>query len=228
MGPSREGFQVPSNKLRRTATTAKERDKMKRLFASILSVAVFVAFIPVTEAAPCPPEVAQAKELLNKKTSKVQEIQAPRSLAGARGQEQQAPRGQEAQAPRGQETQAPRGQETQAPRGQEMQAPRGQEIQAPRSLAGARGQEQQAPRGQEAQAPRGQEKQAPRGQEMQAPRGQETQAPRGQETQAPRSLAGSKAGGSKAFTLVKEAETACKVGDSATAAKKLEALKILK
>jgi hypothetical protein len=48
---------------------------------------------------------------------------------------------------------------------------------------------------------------------MQAPRGQEAQAPRGQETQAPRSLAGAKAGGSKAFTLVKEAEAACKAGD---------------
>ena len=137
-GAVEEGFQVPEVRQGRTATTAKERDTMKRFFASILSVAVFVAFIPVTEAAPCPPEVAQAKDLLSKKTSKVQEIQAPRSLAGARGQEQQAPRGQEAQAPRGQEKQAPRGQEMQAPRGQETQAPRGQETQAPRSLAGSK------------------------------------------------------------------------------------------
>ena len=86
-------------------------------------------------------------------------------------------------------------------------------VQAPRSLAGAR----------EIQAPRGQDVQAPRGQDVQAPRGQDVQAPRGQDVQAPRSLAGSKAGSSKAFNLVKEAEAACAKGDMATAKAKAQA-----
>jgi hypothetical protein len=62
---------------------------------------------------------------------------------------------------------------------------------------------------------------------VQAPRGQDTQAPRGQDVQAPRSLAGAKqpAGRNvtKASTLVKEAEAACKAGDMATAKSKAEA-----
>ena len=122
---------------------------MKRVMATatIVSVAFFAAFTPMADAqSACPPEVTKAKEMLAQKTvAKGQDIQAPRSLAGARqevqaprGQEVQAPRGQEVQAPRGQEVQAPRGQEVQAPRGQEVQAPRGQEVQAPRSLAGAK------------------------------------------------------------------------------------------
>jgi hypothetical protein len=49
------------------------------------------------------------------------------------------------------------------------------------------------------------------------------QAPRGQDVQAPRSLAGSKAGSSKAFSLVKEAEAACAKGDMTTAKAKAEA-----
>ena len=102
------------------------------------------------------------------------------------------------------------------------EAPRGQDVQAPRSLAGAR-QQNEAPRGQDVQAPRGQDVQAPRGQDVQAPRGQDVQAPRGQDVQAPRSLAGSKAGSSKAFSLVKEAEAACAKGDMTTAKTKAEA-----
>src|SRR5258708_1744189 len=94
------------------------------------------------------------------------------------------------------------------------EAPRGQDVQAPRSLAGARPQNE---------APRGQDVQAPRGQDIQAPRGQDIQAPRGQDVQAPRSLAGSKAGSSKAFSLVKEAEAACAKGDMTTAKAKAEA-----
>ena|SRR5438034_707204 len=124
---------------------------MKKLMAAatVVSVAFFSAFVPMADAqSACPPEVTKAKEMLAQKSvAKGQDIQAPRTLAGAR-QEVQAPRGQEVQAPRGQEVQAPRGQEVQAPRGQEVQAPRGQEVQAPR------GQEVQAPRGQEVQAPR--------------------------------------------------------------------------
>src|SRR6266581_1283711 len=192
---------------------------MRKLMAAatVVSVAFFSAFVPMADAqSACPPEVTKAKEMLAQKSvAKGQDIQAPRTLAGAR-QEVQAPRGQEVQAPRGQEVQAPRGQEVQAPRTTTQQAPRGQEVQAPRSLAGAR---------QEVQAPRGQEVQAPRGQEVQAPRGQEVQAPRGQEVQAPRTMAGAKqpAGMSKASSLVSEAEAACKAGDMKTAKAKAEA-----
>src|SRR6266850_2123585 len=148
-------------------TTREEREKvMKRFFAAIMSVAVFAALAPVADAqSQCPAEVGQAKAMLQK-VSKAQDVQAPRSLAGAR---------QDVQAPR-QDTQAPRsGQDAQAPRsGQETQAPRsGQDVQAPRTGT-------QAPRsGQDVQAPRsGQETQAPRsGQDVQAPR-TGTQAPR--------------------------------------------------
>src|SRR3989454_6063981 len=114
---------------------------MKRFFAAIMSVAVFAALAPVADAqSQCPAEVGQAKAMLQK-VSKAQDVQAPRSLAGAR-QDIQAPRtGQDVQAPRsGQDVQAPRsGQDVQAPRsGQDVQAPRsGQDLQAPRGLAGA-------------------------------------------------------------------------------------------
>src|SRR3989442_807997 len=176
---------------------------MKKLMAAatVVSVAFFSAFVPMADAqSACPPEVTKAKEMLAQKSvAKGQDIQAPRTLAGAR-QEVQAPRGQEVQAPRGQEVQAPRGQEVQAPRGQAVQAPRGQVVQAPRTLAGAE-------------------------QPGQAPRGQEVQAPRGQEVQAPRTMAGAKqpAGMSKASSLVSEAEAACKAGDMKTAKAKAEA-----
>ena len=87
------------------------------------------------------------------------------------------------------------------------QQAKGQDVQAPRSLAGAR------------QDPA----KAGRAQEVQAPRGQEVQAPRGQEVQAPRSQAGSKVTGSKAWSLIQEAEAACKKGDMTTAKAKAEA-----
>ena len=139
-----------------TTTYTRKENAMKKLMAAatVVSVAFFSAFVPMADAqSACPPEVTKAKEMLAQKSvAKGQDIQAPRTLAGAR-QEVQAPRGQEVQAPRGQEVQAPRGQEVQAPRTTTQQAPRGQEVQAPRSLAGAR-QEVQAPRGQEVQAPR--------------------------------------------------------------------------
>ena len=117
--------------------------------------------------------------------------------------------------------------DTQAPRAlagsrPSNEAPRGQDVQAPRSLAGAR-QQNDAQRGQDVQAPRGQDVQAPRGQKIEAPRGQDVQAPRGQDVQAPRSVAGSKAGSSKAISLVKEAEAACAKGDMTTAKAKAEA-----
>src|SRR5207253_3712802 len=112
---------------------------MKKLMAAatVVSVAFFSAFVPMADAqSACPPEVTKAKEMLAQKSvAKGQDIQAPRTLAGAR-QEVQAPRGQEVQAPRGQEVQAPRGQEVQAPRTKAGQAPRGQEVQAPPWQAG--------------------------------------------------------------------------------------------
>src|SRR5438105_1557567 len=80
---------------------------MRKLLATLLTVAVAAAFVPTLSdaASSCPPEVAQAKELLTKQT------QASRTLAGAR--------------------------EVQAPRMQDVQAPKMQDVQAPRSLAGA-------------------------------------------------------------------------------------------
>jgi hypothetical protein len=84
---------------------------------------------------------------------------------------------------------------------------RGQDVQAPRTAAGARGQDVQAPRGQDVQAPRGQDVQAPRGQDVQAPRGQDVQAPRV----------------SKAASLVREAEQACKKGNMKLASEKAKA-----
>src|SRR2546427_12218588 len=117
---------------------------MKRLFATLMSVAVLAAFTPVSEAQPsCPAEVSKAKEMLAKRgaVARGQDTQAPRSLAGARATTDSA------QSPRTKVGEAPRGQDTQAPRGQDSQAPRGQDSQAPRSLAGARG-AVQAPRGQ--------------------------------------------------------------------------------
>jgi hypothetical protein len=84
---------------------------MKKLFAALMSVAVIGAFTPVEAQTPsCPPEVAKAKDMLSKQgtIARGQDVQAPRTLAGARGQDVQAPRGQDVQAPRGQDVQAPR------------------------------------------------------------------------------------------------------------------------
>ena len=196
---------------------------MKRVLAGLMSafaIAVFATATVEAQTPSCPPEVAKAKEQLNMRTAKA-DTQAPRALAGSRPSNE-APRGQDVQAPRSlagarQQNDAQRGQDVQAPRGQDVQAPRGQDVQAPR------GQDVQAPRGQDVLAPRGQKIEAPRGQDVQAPRGQDVQAPRGQDVQAPRSVAGSKAGSSKAISLVKEAEAACAKGDMTTAKAKAEA-----
>jgi hypothetical protein len=100
---------------------------------------------------------------------------------------------------------------------------RGQDVQAPRAAAGARGQDVQAPRGQDVQAPRGQDVQAPRGQDVQAPRGQDVQAPRGQDVQAPRGQDVQAPRVSKAASLVREAEQACKKGNMKLASEKAKA-----
>src|SRR5204863_164194 len=130
---------------------------MKRFFAAIVSVAVLGALAPTVDAqSSCPCEVQQAKEMFAK-VAKAPEVQAPRTLAGARQDTQvQSPRGKEdVQAPRSLagartqiDVQSPRGKEdVQSPRGkQDVQAPRGkQDVQAPRSDQGA-GQAVQAPR----------------------------------------------------------------------------------
>src|SRR5438034_433018 len=120
---------------------------MKRFFAAIMSVAVIAALAPVAGAqSQCPAEVGQAQAMLQKaakpqqQAARGQDVQAPRSLAGARSSTQ--------------DVQAPRSstQDVQAPRSstQDVQAPRSstQDVQAPRSLAGARSstQDVQAPR----------------------------------------------------------------------------------
>src|SRR2546426_9182346 len=108
--------------------------QMKRFFAAIMSVAVFAALAPVAGAqSQCPAEVGKPQEMLQK-VSKVQDVQAPGSLAGARQQDVQAPR-------TAQDVQAPRS--LAGARQQDVQAPRGQDVQAPRSLAGARQQDVQ-------------------------------------------------------------------------------------
>ncbi|PYM39005.1 MAG: hypothetical protein DME17_02350 [Candidatus Rokuibacteriota bacterium] len=199
---------------------------MRKLLATLLTVAVAAAFVPTLSdaASSCPPEVAQAKELLTKQT------QASRTLAGAR--EVQAPRMQDVQAPKMQDVQAPRSlagaREIQAPRMQDVQAPKMQDVQAPRVSAkdvqAPRMQDVQAPKMQDVQAPRMQDVQAPKMQDVQAPKMQDVQAPRMQDVQAPRTLAGAtQIDASKAAKLVKEAEAACKAGDMKTAKSKAAA-----
>ena len=161
---------------------------MKKLFVAVLSVAVATSLSPALTSAQstsCPAEVGQAKEMLAKKqTASInsQDVQAPRSLAGARSnQDIQSPRGnQDVQSPRGnQDVQSPRGnQDVQSPRGnQNVQSPRGnQNVQSPRSSTGTTA-----------------------------------------STQAPR------ADISKAASLVKDAEAACKSGNMTVASDKAKA-----
>src|SRR5439155_1656014 len=96
-------------------TKGRGTPNMRKLLATLLTVAVAAAFVPTLSdaASSCPPEVAQAKDLLTKQTA------ASRTLAGAR------------------DIQAPRMQDVQAPKMQDVQAPRMQDVQAPRTLAGA-------------------------------------------------------------------------------------------
>ena len=108
---------------------------MRKLLATVMSLLMVATFSATVGSAQtsCPPEVASAKAMLAKQTAKSQDVQAPRSLAGARSQDVQAPRSQDVQAPRGQDIQAPRSQNIQAPRSQDVQAPRTQVAQSPRS-----------------------------------------------------------------------------------------------
>jgi hypothetical protein len=181
---------------------------MNKLFPGILGAALVMLVSPglISAQSNCPAEVDQAKEMLSKKMASVkpEDVQAPRTMAGAR-QDVGAARGN-------QNVQAPReNQNVQAPRGnQDVQAPRGnQNVQAPRE-----NQNVQAPRGnQDVQAPRG-------NQDVQAPR---AAAGATKQAQAPRSKL------TKAASLVKEAEAACKAGNMSLASKKAKgAMALLK
>src|SRR6266545_2935698 len=113
--------------------------EMRKFLATAMSLLMVVAFSATVSSgeSTCPPEVASAKAMLTQ-TAKSQDVQAPRSLAGAKSQDVQAPRSPDAQTARSQETQAPRSlagaksQDVQAPRSQDVQAPRSQDVQAPR------------------------------------------------------------------------------------------------
>src|SRR3990172_6404122 len=189
---------VPRDKASQHSKKEKGQTQMRKLLATLMIFFLFVSLSPmvVEAASPCPPEVQAAKDLLGKQVAKSQDVQAPRSLAGARSQDVQAPRSQDVQAPRG-----GKAQDVQAPRGQDVQAPRSQDIQAPR-----------AGKAQDVQAPRGQDVQAPRSQDIQAPRAGTTG---GTMVQAPRA--------DKARILVNEAEAACKAGDMTKATEKAKA-----
>src|SRR5215467_767380 len=115
------------------------------------------------------------------------------------------------------------------------------DVQVPRAMAGAR-QDVQSPRGnQDVQSPRGnQDVQSPRGnQDVQSPRqNQDVQSPRGnQDVQSPRAGSGTTASShtprsanvTKAQSLVKEAEAACKAGNMTQASQKAKsAMALLK
>lgn len=121
---------------------------MKRILSVVVGILLAGGIFPsvVLAQKECPPEVAQAQAALKsaKVTSKSkavasgpQDVQAPRSQAGARTQDVNAPRTQDVNAPRTQDVNAPRTQDVNAPRTQDVNAPRKgtvreQDIEAPR------------------------------------------------------------------------------------------------
>ena len=109
---------------------------MRKALATTLSILAMISLSATTGMAQtsCPAEVASAKAMLTQ-TAKGQDVQAPRSLAGARSQDIQSPRSQDIQSPRSQDIQSPRSQDIQSPRSQDIQSPRSQDIQSPRSAA---------------------------------------------------------------------------------------------
>jgi len=171
-----------------------------QIASGILSVAFVMALGagPASSAATCA-DVEQAKLALKNQ---------PASTSGYRAGAQRQERGEsDVQNRRSQDPQAPRSNEIQAPRKQdEVQAPRKQdEVQAPRQQD-----EIQAPRKQdEVQAPRQQD-------EVQAPRGQDNRS--GSDAQAPRSPERR-----QAAALVRQADVACKAGNTAQASEKARA-----
>jgi|307.fasta_scaffold22566_2 hypothetical protein len=199
----------------------------KALLVASLGIVLAVPAFPDPGVAQsgCPTEVEQAKEMLRQKSAAINpdDVQVPRAMAGAR---------QDVQSPRG-------NQDVQSPRGnQDVQSPRGnQDVQSPRQ-----NQDVQSPRGnQDVQSPRGnQNVQSPRGnQDVQSPRqNQDVQSPRGnQDVQSPRAGSGATASShtprsanvTKAQSLVKEAEAACKAGNMTQASQKAKsAMALLK
>jgi hypothetical protein len=188
---------------------------MKRILLALVGALLAGGVFPsvVLAQKECPPEVAQAQAAL--KSAKVtakskavasgpQDVQAPRSQAGARTQDVNAPRTQDVNAPRTQDVNAPRTQDVNAPRTQDVNAPRTQDVNAPRT--------------QDVNAPRTQDVNAPRTQDVKAPRKDKVKE---QDIEAPRVK--------KAETLVSQAQAACKKGDMAGAsAKAKQALAVLK
>jgi hypothetical protein len=118
---------------------------MKTLLAVLTFALAGAVAAPVEVAAQatkdCPPEVTQAQAALkdaraaakNKMATGPQDVQAPRSQAGARTQDVNAPRTQNVNAPRTQDVNAPRTQDVNAPRTQDVNAPRTQDVNAPRT-----------------------------------------------------------------------------------------------
>jgi hypothetical protein len=107
---------------------------MRKALATTLSIVAMISLSATVGMAQtsCPAEVASAKAMLTQ-TAKGQDVQAPRTLAGARSQDVQSPRSQDIQSPRSQDIQSPRSQDIQSPRSQDIQSPRSQDIQSPRS-----------------------------------------------------------------------------------------------
>src|SRR5437660_356210 len=114
-------------------TKGRGTPNMRKLLATLLTVAVAAAFVPTLSdaASSCPPEVAQAKDQLTKQTA------ASRPLAGAK--DIQAPRMQDVQAPKMQDVQAPRtlagDRQVQPARVQQVQATKMEHVQPPRVTA---------------------------------------------------------------------------------------------
>ena len=170
---------------------------MKKLFAGVLSAAVVFSLSPGPSPAQssCPAEVSQAKEMLSK----------VRKTAVVKPEDVEVPRAM-AGARENQNVQSPRG-------SQDVESPRGnQNVQSPRG-------------NQDVQSPRG-------NQDVQSPRENENvQSPRGnQDVQAPRTMAGAttpaqptRAEITKAGSLVKQAESACKAGNTTLATEKAKA-----
>src|SRR5258705_10766899 len=103
---------------------------MKKLVATVTSV-VFMASLSASVSSAqtsCPPEVAKAKSMIEQRQARTQDVNAPRSLAGARTQDINAPRTQDVNAPRAQGPQ-----EVQAPRSRAE--PGRQDVNEPRTQA---------------------------------------------------------------------------------------------
>ena len=108
------------------------------------------------------------------------------------------------------------------------------EVATAKAMLNARGGDMLASRSQDVQAPRSQDVQSPRNQDVQSPRSRDVQAPRNPDVQAPRSqdprsTAGSVSATRQAQALVREAEAACRSGNTAEASEKAQAaLEIMK